>query len=174
MENDSFNHESNSSHDSNVFHNNNSLPDNNSSHEHLFLLPQKQNKKHFNQKDIPEHLMPMFLKVKSSIKYQENFSINCFDMHCVVIHKQEKANKRWKFKCTLYNEDFRFIDYFMLHRGRGCPLFETVGQLNFHPFLEPLSSPKDCFFEQLAILSASCNISSRQVASPFIRVRRLK
>lgn len=87
-------------------------------------------------------------------------------MHCIAIHKQEKSHKRWKLKCTLCGQGYRPVDYFLSHRGPMCRHFRNLNMASLFTLIEPIFSPQELLYEQLGIVSAACNISSRQIASP--------
>ena len=145
---------------------------NNQSDNNNQQLPRnKPKKKYRSEVDIPVELSYLFSQVKSCLIGEDDHVIEEFDMHCMEIHKDEKGKKRWKLKCTLCQKEMRVVDYFLSHRGSGCPLYSTIiHSRNLDSFLDPPSTPQELLLERLAILAASCNISSRQIASPEFKV----
>ena len=124
----------------------------------------KKPKKNASVDDIPMEQRELFDKIQSLILKQENLRIDDYQMHCQVVHVPEKKRKRWKLKCTFCNKTLRVVDYFLTHRGSMCERYRS-SNFSLASFLQPLQSPNEILLERLAILAASCNISSRQIAS---------
>jgi len=124
-------------------------------------------KKSLSESDIPNDLKDLYFKVCRLLRHINNHEIKEYEMHCKEVLKEEKKSKRWKLECTLCNKQYRKIDYFLLHRGNGCKFYVTSQNLlNFASLqLEPILTPREELLQKLAIVSASCNISSRQIAS---------
>jgi len=124
-------------------------------------------KKYLSEKDIPLAEKNLYIKVCKLLNHTQNHEIKNYDMHCREVHKQEKNVSRWKLQCTLCGKDFRKVDYFLLHRGDKCPIYKVDNLLRFASLqLDEFLSPEELLLEHIAIVAASCNISSRQIASP--------
>ena len=162
--------EAEASQNENLSHNEDRSIINNSENDSTEAFPNRHQvqmkKRNRTEKDIPDNLKLLYGRVNKLIIHRENNPITQFEMHCVEIHKDEHNAKRWKLQCSLCKRDYRPIDYFLFHRGTKCPLFRPSITLPSFSFLPPRPSLRDQLLEQLAIVAASCNISSRQIASP--------